>query len=140
MASKIKKNIQFESQRGILYDIEEKSGFFIYVEHYYLYPVELKWDEREENFIDEERVADDIDEFYITYSSREGKKYKFLETDIIKFFKNCSESKWEFDEPNGDGGIFDDHLSYDERIREWEGLKSKFPNVSSKDDFSIEQD
>ena len=37
MASKIKKNIQFESQRGILYDIEEKSGFFIYVEHYYLY-------------------------------------------------------------------------------------------------------
>ena len=93
--------------------------------------------EVEEHYDDGEWVEgdrDEIDDFHLT-GYEEG--YLFEENDICKFFEVDDYGDWDFNGFSNDWCGIEDEDDNETRQKKWNDYKSKFPRVSSKDQFEF---
>lgn len=94
--------------------------------------------EIEENYEDGEWYEGDryeIDDFHLT-GYEEG--YLYYEDDICKLFDVDDYGEWDFNGFSNDWCGIDEDDDYEVCKKKWDNYKSKFPRVSSKEQFEID--
>jgi len=76
----------------------------------------------------------EIDNFYLT-GYEEGFLYEL--DDIPKFFETEYWGDWEYNGDSGNWCGIEDEDDYETCMKKWEGYKSKFPRVTSREQFEL---
>ena len=98
--------------------------------------------EREDYYEDGEWIEGDdreeIDSFCLT-GYEDG--YRYHERDLHKFFKfhkDCKYPDWDWNGSSYDWSGIEDEDDYETSRKKWDDYKSKFPRVTSKNQFDID--
>ena len=115
-----------------LLEFEDGTKTYIFGQYHKLDKVEEEYDDGEWSELEDNRI--EIDNFFLT-GSEEGFLYEL--EDIPKFFETKDWGGWDYNGDSDNWCGIEDEDDYETCMKKWRDYKSKFPRVTSKEQFRL---
>ena len=128
----IKLKHEVKSSGHLHYKLNDGNEIIVFGQYHKLDKIEEEYEDGEWYEIEDNRV--EIDEFYLT-GYEEGFLYEL--DDIPKFFETEYWGDWEYNGDSGNWCGIEDEDDYETCMKKWKDYKSKFPRVTSREQFRL---